>query len=99
MKAKYLILIVINLVFWGCVLLYRTRYESSPFLGGLVISFSISTVVSVLATLPVVLISSSLVWGLYFLAAFEGCHSSFLAGCATAFTIGVLAGFIISRPL
>ena len=99
MKAKYVVLGLINIIIWGIILLYRTKYEYSPFLGGVAISFSISTIIGVLGSLQVVFISSFLSCGLYLLAAFQGYPSPFLAGCAVAVTIGAVTGFIISRPI
>jgi hypothetical protein len=99
MKAKYLILGLLNIIIWVLILLYHTKYEYSPFLGGVGISFSLSTIIGVLGSLQVVFISSFLAWALYFLAAFEGYPSTFLAGCAVAVTIGVVTGFIMSRPI
>lgn len=99
MRGKIVILIIINLLVWLTILVYGSFYKLTPFLGGVVISFSISTLIGVISSLQTVFVSLFLGWGLCLLAYFEGFPSPFLAGCALALTIGVVLGFILSRPV
>lgn len=98
MRGKIVILGVINLVVWAGVIIGASLYGLTSFLTGVIISFSISTLIGVIGSLQTVFISIFLAWGLYLLAYFDGFDSSFLAGCALALTIGVIVGFVISRP-
>ncbi|MBI4711784.1 MAG: hypothetical protein HY762_00525 [Planctomycetes bacterium] len=99
MKSKYLFLGVINVLVYGLLIIYHTFWGASTFLMGVAISFSISTVIGVISNLPAVFVSIFLAWGLWLLALSEGYNSDFIAGCAAALTIGVLSGFICSRPV
>jgi hypothetical protein len=98
MRGKIVILAVINLVVYANFLIGELLYGLTPFLTGVIISFSVSTLIGVIGSLQTVFVSIFLAWGLYLLALFEGFDSSLLAGCALALTIGVMVGFIISRP-
>ena len=99
MRSKAVILVGLNILFWGIFVVYNHFYKISDFISGVVITFSISTLIGFVASLQVVFTSLFLAWGLYLLAYFEGCNSEFLAGCATALTVGVVTSFIITRPL
>ena len=100
MKVRILLIGIINLIFWAIALIYIAVFKQplDPFLNGLLISFSISTLIGAFSSIHIVFISILLAWGLWLLAYFEGFPSDFLAGCATAFTMGVILGFILSRP-
>ena len=97
MRGKIVILGLINLVVWAGVIIGASLYELTPFLTGVIISFSVSTLIGVIGSWQTVFVSIGLAWGLYLLAYFEGFDSSLLAGCALALTIGVMFGFIIER--
>lgn len=100
MPVRIIIIGVINLIFWVLLLLYTAFYhqELTPFLTGVLISFSISSLIGIFSPLQPLFISILLAWGLWILAYSEGYPSNFLAGCATAFTVGGGLGFILSRP-
>jgi len=98
MRGNIVVLGVINLVVWAGVIIVVSLYGLTSFLTGVIISFSVSILIGVIGSLQTVFISIGLAWGLYLLAYFEGFDSSFLVGCVLALTIGVMVGFIISRP-
>lgn len=109
MKSKYLFLVVINVLVYALLIIYHTfagspaessaKDGASTFLMGVAISFSISTVIGVISNIQAVFVSIFLAWGLWLLALSEGYNSDFIAGCAAALTLGVLSGFICSRPV
>jgi hypothetical protein len=97
MPAKFLIIGIINLIVWMALLGYAHFYQSSSFLSGAAISFTVSSFIGVFGRLQTILVTLFLGWGLYFFGLSEGYDSNFLLGCAFALTFGVISSFIIAR--